>query len=145
MRCVWKALVVMALASPATADECKIVWWDLFLPQSEVEFERTSEASALLTLTNAGKLESITFELAQSNLLQEDGEQLSLLLGTQTLVSGGLSNHVTVTLQPKANSWLVGFDSDQTVRTKDGKDFGGTVMHTGWLFCDQLKPWSLKN
>ncbi|MDO8985579.1 hypothetical protein [Cypionkella sp.] len=140
MRCVWTALALLALSSPATADECKIVWWDLFLPQSDVEFEKTSDASALLTLKNTGKLEPISFELALRNVTKDDGKGLSLLLGTQTLVAGGVSNQVTVTLQPKTTSWLVGFESEQIVRAKDGQTFGGVVRLTGHLVCNQLKP-----
>ena len=141
MRCVWTTLVVVTLSSPATADECTIVWWDLFLPQSEVQFEKTSEVSALLTLKNTGKLEPISFELALTNLTGKDGQGLDLLLGKQTLVAGGLSNQVTVTLQPKATSWLVGFESENTVRTEDGRTFRDVVMLTGWLICTKVEPW----
>jgi hypothetical protein len=131
----------MALSSPATADECKIVWWTLVLPQSEVEFEKTSEVSALLTLKNTGRLEPISFELALENLTREDGTGLDLLLGIQTMVAAGLSNEVTVTLQPKTTGWLVGFKTVETVRTKNGQIFGDTTMLTGNLICNQLKPW----
>ncbi len=55
MRCVLMALALIALSSPVSADECSIIWWDLFLPQSEVEFEKTSEVSVLLTLQNTVK------------------------------------------------------------------------------------------
>jgi len=141
MQCVWAVLVVMALGSPAVADECKIVWWDLFLPQSEVQFEKTSEVSAILTLKNTSQLEPISFQLALSNLLREDRKGLDMLLGSQTLVAAGISNQVTVTLQPKTTSWLIGFESKQAILTKDGRTFGGAVMHSGSLICNQLKPW----
>lgn len=117
MRCTWTFLVIMGISGPAQAEDCKIVWWDLFLPQSEAEFEKTSEVSATLTLKNTGKLEPIRFELALRHLARADGKELDLLLGTQTLVAGGVSNQLTVTLQQKASSWLVGFDSKQTIQT----------------------------
>jgi hypothetical protein len=140
MRPILVALVVMALSSAARADECNIVWWDLFLPQSEVEFEKTSEVSALLTLKNTTRPEPITFELALTTLTSEDGTSLEWLLGRQTLVAAGLSNQVTVTLQPKTTSWLIGFDSEQTLRTEEGQTFGGNTKVTGYLICNQLKP-----
>jgi hypothetical protein len=56
MRCVGTALLAMALACPAAADECTILWWDLILPQAKVEFEQTSAVSALLTLRETGQL-----------------------------------------------------------------------------------------
>lgn len=61
---------------------------------------------------------------------------MDLLLGTQTLVLGGVSNQVTVTLQPKATSWLVGFDSKRTIRTKNGKTYDNAVMLAGYLLCN---------
>lgn len=136
MRCIWAAMVVMGLSGPVQADDCKIVWWDLFLPQSEAEFEKTSEVSATLTLKNTGKLEPIRFELATTHVTGEDGNQLDLLLGTQTLVLGGVSNQVTVTLQPKATSWLVGVDSKRTIRSKTGKTYDNAVMLAGYLLCN---------
>ena len=145
MRCVWKALAVIVLSTPAMADECNIVWWDLFLPQSEVEFKKTSEASALLILKNTSKLEPISFELALTELTREDGTGLDLLLGQQTLVAAELSNQVTVTLQPKTSSWLIGFESEQTLRTQNGQTFGDVARVTGYLICNQLKPWPLGN
>lgn len=140
MRCVGTALVAMALSSPAAADECAILWWDLVLPQSEVEFEQTSEVSALLTLKDTGQRKPVSFELALTNITREDGEKVDVLLAKQTLVSEGLSNQVTVSLQPKRTSWIVNFESDQTLRAKDGQIFGHVAMLTGYLICDQLKP-----
>ncbi len=140
MRCVWATFTFLALSSAATADECKIIWWDLFLPQSEVKFEKTSEVSALLTLTNTTKLEPISFELAFRTLTRENGANLDVLIGSKTLVAEGLSNEVTVSLQPKSSSWLVGFESKQVLRTKDGRNFGGESLLSGYLICNQLKP-----
>jgi hypothetical protein len=140
MRCVGTALVAMVLASPAAADECTILWWDLILPQSEVEFEQTSEVSARLTLKNTGQLKPVSFELALTNVTRETGEKADIFLAKQTLVSEGMSNLVTVTLQPKRTSWIVGFESDQTLRAKDGQTFGHVTMLTGWLICDEIKP-----
>lgn len=96
--------------------------------------------SAILTLKNTTQSKPITFELALSDLTDKDGKNLQLLLARQTLVAGGVSNQVTVTLQPKSKSWLVGFDSRQTLRSKDGQTFGDHVMHSGWLLCDELMP-----
>lgn len=141
MRCLWTAFSVVALASAATADECNILWWDLILPRSAVEFEKTSEVSALLTLKDTAKSEPIRFELATTTLTRDDGTELNLLFGKQTLVAEGLSNQVTVTLQSKAKSWLIGFESEQTLRTKDGRSFGGKTNVVGYLICSQLKPW----
>ena len=139
-----KAFVLIAFSSPAIAEECKIVWWDLFLPQAEVEFIKTSEVSAKLTLKNTSKHEPASFELAQENVASlADGSRQNLLMGSATLVLGGVSNQVTVTLQPKSASWLVGFASAQTLRSKDGKDFGGTTQLAGFLTCENLKPWQL--
>lgn len=138
MRATPSVLSLMVLASPAIADECTIVWWDLFLPQSEVEFDMTSEASAILTLKNPAQSKPIGFELALRDLTDKDGKNLQLFLATQTLVAGGLSNQVTVTLQPKNESWLVGFESKQTLRANDGQIYGNDMMHTGYLFCDDL-------
>lgn len=73
MRCIWAVMVVIGFSGPVQADDCKIVWWDLFLPQSEAEFEKTSEVSATLTLKNTGKLEPIRFELATTHVTGEDG------------------------------------------------------------------------
>lgn len=135
MRCIWTFLIVMALTSPALAGDCKIFWWDIFLPQSEAALEKT-EVSATLTLKNTGKLESIRFDLALSHLTGADGKELDMLLGTQTLVVGGVSNEVTVTLQQKTSSWLVGFDSKRTVRTTTGKVYNDEVMLVGNLYCN---------
>lgn len=143
MRCLWTALAVMALSSAATADECNIIWLDIFLPRPEVEFEKTSEASALLTLKDTAKPEPIRFELATTTLTRDDGTELNLLLGKQTLVAERLSNQVTLTLQPKGNSWLINFDSEQTLRTKRGRSFGGETNLAGYLVCNQLRPWAL--
>jgi len=140
MRATWSALALMLLAGPAVADECRIVWWDLFLPQSKVEFEMTSDVSAILTLIETGQSKPITFELALSDLTDKDGKSLQLFLAEQTLVSGGLSNQVTVTLQPKSTSWLVGFDNKQSLRSKDGQIFDNHAMHSGWLSCNELTP-----
>lgn len=140
MRCVGTALLAMALACPAAADECTILWWDLILPQAEVEFEQTSEVSALLTLRETGQLKPVSFELALTNVTRVDGEKVDVLLGKQTLVSEGMSNLVTVTLQPKRTSWIVNFESDQTLRAKDGQTFGHVALLTGWLTCDEIKP-----
>lgn len=140
MRATWSALALMLLAGPAVADECRIVWWDLFLPQSEVELEMTSEVSAILTLKNTGQSKPINFELALSDLTDKDGKSLQLLLAEQTLVSGGISNQVTVTLQPQSKSWLVGFESNQTIRAQDGQTYNNPAMHTGWLSCNELMP-----
>ena len=140
MRCVGAAIVALVLASPAAADECAILWWDLVLPQSEVEFEQTSEVSALLTLKNTGQHEAVTFELALTNMTRENGENVDVLLGKQTLVSEGMSNLVTVSVQPKRTSWIVNFESDQTLRAKDGQTFGHVAMLTGYLICDQIRP-----
>lgn len=136
MRRLCTSMIVMGLSGPVFADDCKIVWWDLFLPQSEAEFEKTSEVSATLTLKDTGKLEPIRFELASSQVTGEDGTELDLLLGTQTLVLGGISNQVTVTLQPKTNSWLVGFDSKRIIRTTAGKTYANSVMLAGYLYCN---------
>ncbi len=140
MRATLSVLALMSLASPVIADECTILWWDLFLPQSEAEFDMTSEVSAILTLKNTAQSKPITFELALSDLTDKDGKNLQLLLAQQTLVSGGLSNQVTVTLQPKSKSWLVGFESKQTLRAKDGQIYGNDMMHSGYLFCEELIP-----
>jgi hypothetical protein len=136
MRCIWAFMVIVGLSGPVLADDCKIVWWDLFLPQSEAEFEQTSDVSATLTLKNTEKLEPIRFELATTHVTGEDGNELDLLLGTQTLVLGGVSNQVIVTLQPKAKSWLVGFDSKRTIRTTNGKIYDNAVMLAGYLYCN---------
>jgi len=136
MRCIRAFMVAMGLSGPVLADDCKIVWWDLFLPQSEAEFEKPSEASATLTLKSTGKLEPIRFELASTHVTGDDGNELDLRLGTQTLVLGGISNQVTVTLQPKTTSWLVGFDSKRTIRTTKGKTYENAAMHAGYLFCN---------
>lgn len=140
MRSVLVALIATAFSSPASAEECNILWWDLFLPPLAVEFEMTSEVSAALTINDTVKLAPITFELAQQTLTGDDGKSVQLLLGQQTLVSAGLSNNVTVTLQPKTSSWLVGFDSKQNLQSNDGKTYGGKSLLTGWLICDRQKP-----
>ncbi len=145
MRRISKALAIIALSSPAMADECNIIWWDLFLPQSEAELTKTSEVSATLTLKNTSKLEPISFDLVKENVTGEDGARLDLMLGTRTVVAAGLSNQVTITLQPKATSWLIGFESEQSLRAKDGQTFGGTTHVAGYLICNQLKPWPLGN
>jgi hypothetical protein len=129
-------MVVTGLSGPVLADDCKIVWWDIFVPQSEAEFEQTSEVSAILTLKNTGKLEPIRFELASTRVTGENGKELDLLLGTQTLVLGGVSNQVTVTLQPGRTSWLVGFDSKRTIRTTKGKIYDSAVTLAGHLYCN---------
>jgi hypothetical protein len=136
MQCIWAFMVVMGLSGPVLADDCKIVWWDLFLPKSEAEFEKTSDVSATLTLKNTGKFEPIRFELAKTHVTGEDGNELDLLLGTQTLVLGGVSNQVTVTLQPKTTSWLVGFDSKRIIRTKNGKTYDNAAALAGYLYCN---------
>jgi hypothetical protein len=136
MRCVGALLIVMGLSGPALAEDCKIVWWDLFLPQSEAVFEKTSEVSATLTLENTGTLEPMRFELALQHVTGEDGKELEILLGTQTLVLGGVSNLVTVTLQPRAASWLVGFDSRRTIRTTKGNSYDNGGMLGGSLYCN---------
>lgn len=141
MRCVLTALVTIALSSAATADECNIVWWDLFLAPSDVTFEKTSEVSARLTMNNTTKRDPISFELALTTLTREGEASLEVLLGSQTVVAGGLSNQVTITLQPKSTSWLIGFDSVQTLRSEDGQTFGGNTLVTGYLICNQIQPW----
>lgn len=129
-------MVFVGLSGPVLADDCKIAWWDIFVPQSEAEFVQTSDVSATLTLKNTGKLEPIRFELALTRVTGENGNELDLLLGTQTLVLGGVSNQVTVTLQPKTTSWLVGFDSKRTVQTTNGKIYDSAVMLAGHLYCN---------
>lgn len=145
MRYCCTTLVILLIASAAKADECNIIWWDLFLPSVEVEFEKTSDVSAILTLKDTIKHDPIRFELAAETLTGEDGAELDLLLGKQTLVAEGLSNQVTVTLQPKSSSWIIGFDSEQTLRTKSGRAYSGKTNVAGYLVCDQLKPWSWRS
>lgn len=131
---------VLALTRPAAADECRIIWWDLFLPQSEAEFEKTSEASATLTLKNTSKLEAMSFDLALQTLSREDGGMIDLFVGSRTMASDRVSNDVTITLQPANGKWVVGFESKQNVRTKDGRSAFGVNMLTGTLICSQLRP-----
>ncbi len=52
----------------------------------------------------------------------------------------GLSNQVTVTLQPKTTGWLVGFESEKSMRTKGGRTSSDVAVLTGDLTCNQLKP-----
>lgn len=141
MRSVRAACILSLLSSAATAEECRILWWDIFLPQSAVELEKTSEVSAVLTMKNTGKLEPISFELALSDVSGMDRKQWSSLLGGKTIVVGGLSNEVTVALVPKTTSWLISFESRQTIRSQDGKTFAGTGVLGGYLVCEELKPW----
>lgn len=142
-RAIWTASAIMALSSPVMADECRILWFDLFLAPSEVSLEQTSDLDASLTMTNTAQPEPLVIELSREQLTQGNGARTFMLLGDKTIVSTGLANEVTVSLQPKTNSWLVSFQSAQTMTAQDGQSFKGMTVLGGHLICDQLKPWAL--
>ena len=143
MRCFWKVVATVFMATPAIADDCTIVRTDLFLPKAEVMFEKQSGASATLTLWDTTKAELIIFDLTPMNEASVEGTKVDMLLSQQTLVLGGITNQVTVTLQSKANSWLIGFSNNQTLRTTTGDVYEPSTLISGYLYCNQLRPWSL--
>lgn len=143
MKSIWAASMVATLSGPAMADECRILWWDLFLAPSEVTLDKTSNSTVTLTMRNTAQPEPVVFKLAREQLTQGNGASISMLLGDKTLVSRGITNEVTVSMQPKTASWLVSFQSAQTMTAQDGQSFKGMTVIGGYLTCDQLKPWSL--
>lgn len=144
MRFIWSTFLSIALSNPAFSEECKILWSGLFLPPSEVEFSRTTSVNALLTLRNPSKPEPITFEMALTNGVSEKGEEVEFLSSTQTIVSGEITNIATLTLQPMNDFWLVAVDTVQILRPKSNRTASDNFLYLGFLHCNQLKPWSLK-
>lgn len=139
-RYFWGTAALVLSGVAARADDCTIIWLDLFLPPAYVEFELTSAFGGLLTLKESSKGQPVRFELRETTLTEEDGSKFKAMTSTQTLVSGRISNDVTAILEPKNKSWLISFDNRSTIKGKEGQTFVGRSATAGYLICETLRP-----